>query len=585
MATAETALSFNGEIFNHAELARARSLSLRTTSDAEVLLHLLRSHGLAALPELNGFFAISFADFSKGKLWLIRDRFGVKPLYFASSPGLFGFASEIRPLRRLGPFLPDEPTVRHNLIGNWTQGAGTGVQNIHRVLPGCYVEFDLATGSMRPGRWFSLADLRDDALRRELHDCPPEILAERTRAILREAVARRSGGAAPLAVLCSGGLDSGIVTALMHETRPAITAFSIDYPESREWSEYPWARRLCRHLGCELRPVELRGARWRSLFVKTAVHFEYPLWHESSVAIAAIAEDLQRAGFKGVLGGEGADELFGGYDYKYRPQRTAYAAWAGCPPTLSTADPQELVHDPILESLYGAYAPHPADRAYREEVAAMAVAAAGELGTPAEALDAILATELLLFLTIVLCRLDRSLMQYGIEGREPYLDLELARFAFNLPLRVKTCPRTKEILREAAVPWIPAPTARAQKARLQRRPGDLSPGLPEPPLPRGSRAPGPFEDRSPAVAEGGGGAAGTQSPPGRGRRDLVSLALPRRGGGVDRRACLVPIAGLTAESLREAEQHIVRPSIDPGGHLPGHALPHRAEHRAVRAIE
>lgn len=455
MASTRAALTFNGEIFNHVELANAKCIARSTTSDTEVLLSCLEREGLEILPELNGFFAIAFVDFISQKLYLIRDRFGVKPLYYVHSGSLFGFASEIHPLRHLLPFTPDRDVVFHNLVGNWTQGTRTGINGIYRVQPGCYVEYDLRTGQLETKRWFSLADLRDDGLHSELHACPFGQIVERTTTALVESALRRATSRAPLAVLCSGGLDSGLLTAILANERPEIEAFSVDFPTLPNWSEFPWAESLGHHLGKTVHPVTITPERWRALFVKTAMHFEYPLWHESSISIAAIAEDLRRQGFKGVLGGDGADELFGGYDYKYLPQREAYAAWAHLPPALCTADPQEVVHDPILTELYGPYVPHPEDMRYRQEVWAMAAKAAHSESGAEHDLEAILATELHLFLGIVLCRMDRSLMQYGIEGREPYLDHELVRLAFNIPLRWKTQPRTKEILRCIAKPYLP----------------------------------------------------------------------------------------------------------------------------------
>lgn len=452
--SSRTALSFNGEIFNYTALADTAG-PMRTRSDAEVLLECLEREGMRLLPELNGFFAFAFVDWEAGKLFLVRDRFGVKPLYYVSRGGTFGFASEIRPLKRLLSFEPEAETLSHQLVSNWTQGERTGVADVLRVLPGCCLEYCLRTRTLTKRRWFSLADLRDDARRRAFERGTYAAAVAETKTVLQESIRRRASSQAPLAVLCSGGLDSGLVAAILNERQPEVEIFSVHYPEYPAWSEFGWSEAVGRHLGRKIQPVEITAERWRRLFVPTAVHFEYPLWHESSVAITAIAQDLNHRGIKGVLGGEGADELFGGYDYKYLDRRGEFFTSLGLPPGGSTADPQEKVHDVILTDLYGDFFAHGEDTRYRREVALMAEQAALSNAAAERGLETILTTELHLFLLIVLGRLDRSLMHFSIEGREPYLDQELVSLAFNLPLRWKTYPRTKEILREIGRAYLP----------------------------------------------------------------------------------------------------------------------------------
>src|SRR5947207_1347148 len=319
-------LTYNGEVFNHhalrSELAGA---SWRSGTDTETLLRALEAWGEDAVPRCNGLFAFAALDSRRGRLLLVRDRFGVKPLYVARHAGALWFASELRALLAAGlPRRPRRDLLAHGVAYGWANGRQTPVDGIDRVLAGTLLEVDLETLAAKERRWYDPAAAVDRDRAAGLAGRSRSALAADVEVALRASVRRRLMADVPLGAMCSGGLDSSLIAAFARDEQPGLLAFNATVADQPAVDEGPWARRVARGLGIELRTAPMTAASWREGLVPAVRHNELPLMHESSVPMAEIASLARDAGVKVLLSGEGADELFAGYDGLHTAEYRAF---------------------------------------------------------------------------------------------------------------------------------------------------------------------------------------------------------------------------------------------------------------------
>jgi asparagine synthase (glutamine-hydrolysing) len=310
-------LTYNGEVFNHTELReRLPDYRYRGGSDAETLLHALASWGEDSLAELNGLFAFAAIDEDAGRLLLVRDRFGVKPLYYARHDGGLWFASEIGALLAAGvPRRASPDVLLHAVRHGWANGEVTPVEGVRRLLPGSSISVDLRTLELTERAWYRPAQVVEERRMSQLAELAEDAIDERVEAALRGSVHARLMADVPVGTMCSGGLDSSLITALAAERKPDLVAFNASVVDDPGADEGPWAELVSDALGIELCTVRMDAVSWRSDLVGVVRHVEYPLNHESSVPMSQIAGLARRRGCKVLLSGEGADELFGGYPW------------------------------------------------------------------------------------------------------------------------------------------------------------------------------------------------------------------------------------------------------------------------------
>jgi asparagine synthase (glutamine-hydrolysing) len=456
-------LTYNGEVFNHAELRRElNGVEWRGGSDSETLVEALARWGEDAIGRCNGLYAYAAVDLRRRRVLLVRDRFGVKPLYVARHDGALWFASEIRALLEAGLPRRVRPLVlRHAVETGWANGPATPVDGIDRVLPGTVVEIDLDTLAAAARRWYDPLAAVDPERMAALGRAPREEAAAAVEDALRESVRRRLMADVPLGTMCSGGLDSSLITAIAAEagTVHAFNARIVDQPDADEGE---WARAVADHTGVELHTLEMDAARWRERLVGVVRHIEYPLTHESSVPMAAIAELARANGVKVLLSGEGADELFGGYDWVHHHDfadffargrraeaavRRAYRALQRRGVLASRAIP-----DPI---------PGPFEEATEYErgwIERGRAAYAHDRGVRRR-LEGDMAADLGTYLPHLLNRQDKSTMMHSVETRVPFLDPDVVGLALNLPLEARIEPERKAPLRALARRLLPPAVA------------------------------------------------------------------------------------------------------------------------------
>ncbi|MBI1189485.1 MAG: asparagine synthase (glutamine-hydrolyzing) [Tepidisphaera sp.] len=462
------AIVYNGELYNDAELRReltpqlaSRAQAFRGSCDTETLLAALSIWGEAALPRLRGMFA--FGHLSEGRLLLARDPLGIKPLYWrrwhANGIAHLAFASTIAALLDLpgANDAPDLVTLSAYLTTiRTTLGARTLYQGIQCLEPGTCLSLDLRDDKLTPRltQWS-----RPDGT----HD--PADPAE-TRAIVMDSVVRHLRSDVPLCSLLSGGLDSSI---LAYVARPHLAELHTYCSGARisgsADDDFTFARRAADALGTSHTEAPVTRACFELRWPEMVETLATPLSTPNEVAINQVARTLRADGRIVTLSGEGADELFAGYNLPLSAMARYIAQGGGDPASHALAEASWIPPDAkaaVLDPEVWRSVEHDAALAawYHEtwsELAAQTPAA----DPHAHALQTLLRLTRRVNLEGLLARLDTSTMLAGVEGRTPLADQVVAAFAEALPLGDKFDPHqpaphgTKISLRHAFAPDLP----------------------------------------------------------------------------------------------------------------------------------
>lgn len=408
----EIALIANGEIYNNLELRnKMGDTPFKTRSDCEPPLFLYLKHGTQFAQHLRGMYAIAIWDGRANRLVLARDPFGIKPLYWAECKKGFAFASEPAALVRSG--LVDaglNEDVRDTMLQlQFSVGADTIFKGIHRVEPG-------ETLVVENGRIAQRHHIASLPLSGSVRVSKGRAVNDLDR-VLAESVGVHQRSDVPYGMFLSGGIDSAALLAMMNRLNEnPVVAFTAGFPGTNVHDERELARELARSEGAEHIEVEFGSEDlWASLG-RIAKHMDDPAADYAVLPTWKLAETAQANGIKVVLTGEGGDELFGGYG-RYRAQRR----WLF---------KKDMYRKGMLEGLGVLKHPDPA-RGWRR---GMADAVANSARSPRTTLQAAQALDVDTWLHAdLLGKVDRMLMAHGVEGRVPFLDPEVARFAYALP--------------------------------------------------------------------------------------------------------------------------------------------------------
>jgi asparagine synthase (glutamine-hydrolysing) len=465
-------IAYNGEVYNfpalRAELIRAGHV-FRSRSDSEVVLRAFGEWGERSLERFVGMFAFAIYDQRTETLTLARDRFGKKPLYHMCRGGHLWFASEMKALM---PFSGQLQVNQQRLL-EWTLyrsadcgSSATLVDDIFALQPGHVMR--IVRGALESPRRYYAAESRVDVETwKRLARAPMgAVVAEIEGAIVRS-VGDRLVSDVPLGTLCSGGIDSGLVTAVCARHLPRVAAFNVSVEGYPALNENRYARTVARALGIDLLTYPLTADAYRHSLVRAVYHSDFPLTHPNSVAFLLVSEFARKNGVTILLSGEGADELFGGYSQRYRryrqflrlerllavtPARIRKAlALAGCAALgipLTRFNEYEGLHAHAVVFL---------DKYVREGLHERCADAYGFVPNEIErgVLAAMLA-DLSIFLQPLLRRLDRMSMAASLECRVPFLDHRLVDLAINLPLAHRLRGATdKWLLKRIAARYLP----------------------------------------------------------------------------------------------------------------------------------
>jgi asparagine synthase (glutamine-hydrolysing) len=299
---------YNGEIYNFKEIRRElEALGHRfvTSSDTEVIPHLYEERGEAFVHALNGMFAVALWDSRRRKLLLVRDRLGIKPLYYRADHDRLVFGSEIKAILQADvPREIDEEGLCQYLALNYIPAPRTIFKGIHKLPPGHLLRAEAGAVKVEP--WWELPTDPAPEQRSEAE------LAEELRALMADAVKLRLISDVPLGVFLSGGIDSSSVVAMMARAATgSVRTFSIGFSE-KSYDELEFARRIAREFGTRHEELEVR-LRPREILPKLTETFDEPFADSSSIPVWHVSH-LARQSVTVALGGDGGDELFGGYE-------------------------------------------------------------------------------------------------------------------------------------------------------------------------------------------------------------------------------------------------------------------------------
>jgi asparagine synthase (glutamine-hydrolysing) len=304
-------ITFNGEIFNYESLKKkyCSDVAFKSVTDSEVLLELLRKKNLTILEELDGFFC--FAYYSHPFVYLVRDFFGKKPLYYHIDKNGLVFASEIKAFREFPIILKRNMNMVSEIMRYRFSTSLSPFENLEMLDAGSYLKFNVDDGNVEKVRYYDLSDkINIDKIEYYTRQKESTVLEEIESRLL-DAVNKRCLSSVKLATICSGGLDSSLISAMAkkHEVNDHLHVDVIGN------SEKYFAELMATYLGCSSHSVTFDQSKFFSLLEETIEHYEYPIVHPNNVGILAVADLAKTHGYKIILGGEGADELFGGYSH------------------------------------------------------------------------------------------------------------------------------------------------------------------------------------------------------------------------------------------------------------------------------
>lgn len=292
----EHLLVFNGEIFNYRQLAPTLP-QLKTSGDVEVLFRLLKNEGLRCLNQLNGFFAFAFYNPATHSLLLARDRFGVKPLYYYADEEKFVFASELKPLLKLaGRQEIDKEQLYTYFRLNYCAGKQSIFKNVYRLMPGESIELDAQALTLKT--WYT---------------APANGQQPGLFALLNDAVKLRLNADVPVGTFLSGGIDSSIISALAIQHKPALETFSIGFENETYFDETAWSEKVAQHIGSKHHVVKLKEDDFLQHIEPFLQSIDEP-FADSSAFNFYLLSHYTRQHVKVALSGDGADELFKGYN-------------------------------------------------------------------------------------------------------------------------------------------------------------------------------------------------------------------------------------------------------------------------------
>ena len=477
---ADSVLVYNGEVYNHPELReqlRGQGVEFRTRSDTEVVHALLEHEGLAGLDRLNGQFALAWWQPRRRRLTLVRDRFGVRPLSYASGEdGSLVFGSEAKAL-----FASGEVRAAVDLAGLdqvltlWApQAPRTAFAGVNQLEPGGVLVWERGRIVERR-RWWTAGPGGEE---------PGEGLED----LLRDSVALRLRADVPVGAYLSGGLDSSLISALAQvEKEGELRTFSVAFDDPA-YDERAEQELVARALGTSHHVVEAGAAEIADAFPEVVRHAETPLVRTAPVPLYLLAREVHAHDLKVVVTGEGADELFWGYDlfkevairsrHRDDPER-AMELLAELYPHLGASAARRgpgwarflfeagAVDDPLASHLTRVDATASARAFYRDDVAAdLSVDAAlkpirdglpaGFAGWDPLERAAWLEVTTLLEPYLLAAQGDRVAMAHGVEGRYPFLDHRVYASSLAQPgARKLTATRDKVALRDLADELLP----------------------------------------------------------------------------------------------------------------------------------
>jgi len=470
--TSTARIIFNGEIYNYRGLMdtlKQKGHVFRTRSDTETILHAYEEYGLDCVKHLRGMFAFAIHDDEKRRLFIARDRMGIKPVYYTVHGDRLYFASEIKSILR-DTSIPreiDEDALEYFLSLRYVPDPLTMFRGIYKLPPGSILVAERGEVAITP-YWDLVFSTPAEGNWRDW--------IERFEAKAREAVRMRLMSEVPLGAFLSGGIDSSLVVAFMSgmNDRPVET-FSVGYKDKPHINEFPYARQVAERYRCKHRELELEPAEFGEFIPRMVWHLDEPVADAACLPLFVLSQ-LTREHVTVILSGEGADEMLAGYILF---QKMLFIERLRRVPGLggALALAGRFVPDGKLHR-YLAQAGKPLERRYRgvstaftdEQLRALRPSHRAREGlvesfaqsvfdrvSGQHPLNRMLYFDARVYLPgDLLIKADKMTMAWSLELRVPFLDHELLELAAGMPVEAKLEGRTtKRIVREIASSLLP----------------------------------------------------------------------------------------------------------------------------------
>jgi asparagine synthase (glutamine-hydrolysing) len=437
---------FNGCIYNFKDLRTelsSKGYQFFSEGDTEVILKAYHAWGPGCVRKFKGMFAFAIWERDSGRVVIVRDRLGIKPLYYAEADGSFRFASTLPALLAAGGIdATIDPIALHHFFSFHAAvpSPRTILKGVKKLAPGTWLIIE-PDGSRKSERYWSFAvgEKPGDSTITE------DEWAEAVSASVKEAVERRRVADVPVGVLLSGGLDSSLIVALLAELgHDDIRTFSIGFESVGKHSgdEFQYSDLIARHFSTNHEQIRIDQGRALEVLPAAIKAMSEPMVSHDSVAFYLLSEEVAKR-VKVVQSGQGADEVFGGYSWY--------------PSFLSANDPAEQYeaayfdwrHADLAKLLTKDLVSQDHSRKFVDNFFARTAAA-----SPADkALQ--IDTEIMLVDDPVK-RVDNMTMAFGLEARVPFLDHEVVELAARIPAHLKIGGGGKYILKQAARKFVPA---------------------------------------------------------------------------------------------------------------------------------
>ena len=474
---------YNGEIYNFAELRRELSpyYEFVSQSDTEVLLRAWHRWGRRAVDRFRGMFAFAVYDKNDGTLTLVRDRVGVKPLYYYYDGTQFAFASEPRALKQWKNDLqPDKKALCEFFQYGYISSQQSAYERVRKVPPGHLLRFDLSKKELQLRRYWSILPFFEEPK----FDKSEDELVDELEALLVESFRYRMVSDVPVGVFLSGGIDSSVVAAILQKHYGTIHTFTIGFEEAR-YNEADWAKKVAAHLGSEHHEKYLSVGEAKEILEHFVEIYDEPFGDSSGIPTSLVSRFAREEGMKVVLSADGGDELFCGYERYWigyalgkkisilpRPLRRMLASLMEL---VGVERASKLLRVRNLAHKYNQFARMLRDDSWRHYYEMIVQNATDpqieallecrmrrgdfgfETGGREHPMQGMMLWDYHRYLPDdILVKVDRATMYHSIEGREPLLDHTIAEFMARVPFEYKYRNGTsKYLLRKVLERYLP----------------------------------------------------------------------------------------------------------------------------------
>ena len=459
-------ITYDGIIYNFPTLKKElinNEKTFESKTDTEVILRLYEEKGTKSFLSYNGMFAFCIYDKNKKCLYLVRDRLGSKPVFYSYKDDKFIFSSEIK---TFNIFTDALYSLDYNAILEYflTRNISTEsfFKDVKAIEPGSFVKYDLTNQSISKEKYFDIFNVLSPNIYRDNIEKKEKKLIEELDLMLNKVVRDQLISDVKVGTICSGGVDSSLLTAIAKKYTDDLKIFYVKI-DDEYLDESTYSKRVADHLGLELIEELLDRKKFKELYEKCIVLADLPLIHPISVGIHYINKKAKEHGIDVILGGEGADEIFGGYlHYKYLYRRlfvTKTPILNFLNKKLSTIlyfkdFTSYMLEDENYIVNYYKHLPWNRDRYNNYKTFYEALNFLND--NFEQEMAAYILKDLKYYLPPTLWEADRMAMGAGVEMRAPFLDNRLVDFAINLPLKYKVgFFKTKYLLKKVAERYLP----------------------------------------------------------------------------------------------------------------------------------